>query len=85
MNHKYRDIKKPKISREEALKQINESLDTESVTMAVIPLESGAEAMCYQIKGIVADKHFLIYVNTETGRTEDVQILLESETGVLAV
>jgi len=85
MNHVYRQIPKPTISREQAMKNVNENLQTDEVTMAIIPLENGSEAACYQIKGIVSDKHFLIYVNTQSGRTEDVQILLESEGGTLAV
>ncbi len=85
MNHTVRDIPKPVITEEQALANINNGLKTETVTMAVIPLENGEEAPCYQIRGIVGDKHFLVYVNTQTGDVEDMQILLESESGVLAV
>ena len=85
MNHVYRQIPKVQISREQAMKNVNENLQTDEVTMAIIPLENGSEAACYQIKGVVSDKHFLIYVNTQTGATEDVQILLESDGGTLAV
>lgn len=85
MNHVYRTIPEVKISREEALKGVNQALTVGEVTMAIIPLESGNEAPCYQIKGVVSGKHFLMYVNTQTGFTEDVQILLESENGTLAV
>lgn len=85
MNHVFRQIPEPMITKEQALKNVNEHLETEEVTTAIIPLEDGSEAACYQIKGIVSNKHFLIYVNTQTGFTEDVQILLENEGGVLAV
>lgn len=85
MNHTFREIPKPEITKEEALTNVNEGLDTQEVTMAIIPLENGQEACCYQIKGVVSDKHFLIYVNTGTGYTEDVQILLETPGGTLAV
>lgn len=85
MNHIYRQIPEPKITKEQAVKNVNEHLETQEVTTAVIPLEDGTEAVCYQIKGVVSNKHFLIYVNTQTGFTEDVQILLENEGGVLAV
>lgn len=85
MNHVFREIPEEKITKEQALKNVNEHLETEEVTTAIIPLEDGREAACYQIKGIVSNKHFLIYVNTQTGFTEDVQILLENEGGVLAV
>lgn len=85
MNHQYRDIPSPVITEEEALEKVNKSLKIKNVTRAVIPLESGEEAFCYQIKGIVGEKHFLVYVNTQTGMVEDMQILLESENGTLAV
>ena len=85
MNHTYRNIPKPVITVEDALKNVNSDLEIKETTMAVIPLESGNEACCYQIKGVVSGRHFLIYVNTQTGDTEDVQILLENERGTLAV
>ena len=85
MNHTYRSIPKPVITAEDALKNVNSDLQIKETTMAVIPLESGNEACCYQIKGVVSGRHFLIYVNTQTGDTEDVQILLENERGTLAV
>lgn len=84
-NHTYRTIPEPKITKEQALGNVNKNLEITGVSMAIIPLESGNEACCWQIKGKVSDKHFLMYVNTQTGYTEDVQILLESESGTLAV
>lgn len=85
MNHTYRQIPEPVITEQKALENVNAGLDIKGVSMAVIPLENGSEASCYQIKGVVSDKHFLIYVNTQTGYTEDVQILLETPGGTLAV
>ncbi len=85
MNHTYRELPPVQISQEQALGNINKHLEIKGVSMAVIPLERGGEAACYQIKGVVGGKHFLMYVNTQTGYTEDVQILLESENGTLAV
>lgn len=84
-NHVFRDIPKEKISKEQALQNVSEHIGTEEVTLAIIPMEDGSEAACWQIKGTVSDKHFLMYVNTQTGYVEDVQILLESENGILAV
>ncbi len=85
MNHIYRTIPKEIVTKEEALSNVNSHLRVQEVTCAIIPLENGAEAPCWQIKGVVGDKHFLMYVNTQTGFTEDVQILLESDNGTLAV
>lgn len=85
MNHTYRAIPEEKITKEEALSNVNSHLDAQEVSLAMIPLENGSEAPCWQIKGLVGNKHFLMYVNTQTGFTEDVQILLESDNGTLAV
>ena len=84
-NHIFRNIPQPKITKEQALENLSKNIDADEVTMAIIPLDDGSEAPCCQIKGIVSDKHFLMDVNTQTGDTEDVQILLESDDGVLAV
>ena len=85
MNHTYRVIPAPIVTEEEALKNVNEALEIKGVSKAIIPLDNGSEACCWQIKGVVEGKHFLTFVNTRTGYTEDVQILLESENGTLAV
>ena len=85
MNHSYRDIPQKTISEDEALSNVRQSLSVSEITDAVIPLEDGSEACCYQLKGKVSDKHFLIFVNVTTGDVEDMQILLETPGGVLAV
>lgn len=84
-NHIYRQIPEEKISSEEALSKVGTHLKTESVTKAIIPLDDGTEKACWQIQGTVSDRHFLMYVNTQTGDIEDVQILLENDNGILAV
>jgi len=84
-NHIYRQIPEPKIPKERALRNVSDHIETEDVPLAIIPLEDGSEAACWQIKGTVSDKHFLMYVNTQTGYVEDVQILLESKNSILAV
>lgn len=85
MNHCSRAIPEPEITPEEAVKMVSRGAPISSISYAVIPLESGNEAFCYQLRGTVDDKNFLIYINTQTGAEEDVLILLETDTGVLAV
>ena len=43
------------------------------------------EVLCYEFKGVFNDKNFLIYVNTENGREEEIFLLIESEEGILTV
>ena len=85
MNHCRRDIPEPKITPAEAVKLVSRGAPISGVSYAVIPLDSGGEAFCYQLKGSVDGKNFLIYINTQTGAEEKIMILLETDTGVLAV
>lgn len=85
MNHCARKIPEPLITVDEALSMVSRGADVESTSYAVIPLDNGKEAFCYELKGKIDDKHFLIYINTQSGAEEKIMILLETETGVLAV
>lgn len=85
MNHCYRSIPEPKITPEAAVKMVSRGAPIASTSYAIIPLEGGSEAFCYQLKGTIDDKNFLIYINTQTGAEEEIMILLETDTGVLAV
>ncbi len=85
MNHRIRAIPEPKITSADAVRMASPGAKVDAVSYAVIPLDSGDEAFCYQLKGKIDDKNFLIYINTQTGEEEDVMILLETDTGVLAV
>ncbi len=85
MYHKERDIPKIKVSEEEAKGKINSHVEILSASLAVVPSESGSESFCWQIEGALDGRHCLIYVNTQTGAEEKLFILIESETGTLAV
>ena len=85
MNHCRRSIPEPKLTPEDAVKLVSRGAPIASTSYAVIPLDGGGEAFCYQLKGTIDDKNFLIYINTQTGAEEEIMILLETDTGVLAV
>ena len=85
MYHKEREIPEIKISSEEALAGINPNVDIRTITLAVIPQESGKEEFCWQVEGKVGERRCLIYINTRTGNEEKIFLLIESDTGVLAV
>lgn len=75
----------PAITPDEALLKISPSLETEGVSIALIPLDSGGEALCYEIKGRLENKIFLVYINVQTGAEEDVLMLLETPDGTLTI
>ena len=83
--HYDRNIEKSKISIEEAKEKINKNLNILSEGMAIIPTKWKTEILCYEFKGKVGDKEFLVYINANTGKEEDILIILETEGGILTI
>lgn len=84
-NHTQRDVSKVKISKEEAKKTLNKNLDIASQGLAIIPTEFQTEILCYEFKGKVEDKEFIVYINAENGREEDVLIITNTPNGILTM
>ncbi len=74
-----------KISEEEAGNKINPRLSITSKRLAVIPLESKKEVLCYEFAGTYNERDFLIYINVETGKEEQILLLLKMENGTLTI
>lgn len=84
-NHTKRDTSKVGITLEEAKKTINKDLQLESEGMAIIPTEWQTEILCYEFKGKVEDREFLVYINAENGREEDILIIENTPDGTLTM
>lgn len=84
-SHTERNFETPKISIEEAREKINSKLEIISENMAIIPTEWKTELTCYEFKGKVEDREFLVYINTETGKEENVLIILDTPGGTLTI
>lgn len=85
MNHEVRDIRTPHLTKQEARSKVSSRLSIDSVNIALIPKDSKREVLCYEFKGTSGGRNFLIYINAETGREEDIQILIESPDGILTI
>lgn len=83
-SHTQRDISKVKISKEQAKAKLNKDLNIISEGLAVIPTEWQSEILCYEFKGKVDDIDFLVYVNAENGKEEDILIITNTPNGTLA-
>ena len=77
-SHKSRAYKKPEISMEDAKQNLNEKLEIKSETLAVIPTKWKTEIFCYEFKGNVDGKDFLVYINCENGKEEDILVILDT-------
>ena len=84
-NHTIRDLSKIKISKEEAKKTLNKQLNIESEGLAYIPTEWRTEILCYEFKGNVEGKEFLVYINAENGREEDILVIKDTPNGTLTM
>ena len=84
-NHTERTNLEPTITEEKAKSNLSKDIKLESVRLAVIPTDSNNEVLTYEFKGQIEDNTFLIYINANTGKEENVLILLETEGGLLTI
>ena len=82
-NHTQRDVSNVKITKEDAKKNLNKNLDIIGENMAVIPTKWKTEILCYEFKGKVDGKEFLVYINAENGKEEDILVITNTPNGTL--
>lgn len=84
-SHGERKFSSVKISKEEAKKTLNKNITIENERLAVIPTEYKTEKLCWEFKGNIDGSDFLVYINAENGREEDILMIIDSENGVLTM
>lgn len=84
-SHTERDLEEVQISKEKAKESLNKDLEILSEGLAVIPTEYQTEVLCWEFKGKVEDREFLVYINAITGREEDVLVILNTPNGTLTM
>lgn len=82
--HSVRVLPQKTMTADEARNYIADDFFVKSTAKAVIPLASGKEAFCFEFKGNYGADDFLIYINAETGKMENIFKLLVNEYGILA-
>lgn len=84
--HTKRELPAPEMTAEEAAGRVPEGLTLVKQGLAVIPSAGTKELFCRELVCENAEgEHCLLYFNAVTGAQERVLILLEDETGTLAV
>ncbi len=84
-SHTDRTFATPVISQDQAREKINKNLEITDEGLAMIPTEYQTEILCWEFKGNVENRQFLIYINVETGKEEDVLVILETPNGTLTM
>ena len=85
MNHRQREISDILLTEEQAEEKVSTHLEVEGVSLAVVPKDSMREVLCYEFRGTYMDKNFIVYINAENGREEEIMLLIESESGILTI
>lgn len=84
-SHQERNLPEVKISKEQAKKTLNKNLEIKSESLAMIPTEFSTEIFCWEFKGTVEGKEFLVYINAENGREEDILVIQNTPDGTLTM
>ena len=84
-NHTERSLADIKISKEQAKQNLNSTLEITAESLAVIPTEFQTEIFCWEFKGKVDDTEFLVYINCETGKEEDILVIKDTPNGTLTM
>lgn len=82
-SHYERNLAEPKISKEQAKTTINKNLEITSEGLAMIPTQFQTEVLCWEFKGKVDGTEFLVYINAENGREEDILIIINTPDGTM--
>ena len=84
-SHYERDLPKIKVSKEQAKQNLNKNLTINSESLAVIPTQFQTEIFCWEFKGSIDDTEFLVYINAQTGKEEDILVIKNTPNGTLTM
>lgn len=78
-NHRDREISEPTLTKEEAQKSLNPSLEVMEHHVALITNDLGEEVLTYEFFGVIHNDTYRIFINAETGNEERVEKLDNAE------
>ncbi|WP_347549826.1 germination protein YpeB [Pseudalkalibacillus hwajinpoensis] len=72
-NHHEREPSKAKISRDEALKQVNPNVQVMEEGLGIIRNDIGEEVLCYEFMGTIENETYRIFINANDAKEERVE------------
>ena len=84
-SHYERNLPQVKISKEEAKQNLNKNLEIKSESLAIIPTQFQTEIFCWEFKGTIDGTEFLVYINAEKGKEEDILVIKDTPNGTLTM
>lgn len=80
-NHTQRQIENATFSKENANKKIPQGYEVEMSRLCLAPLDYGQEILCFEYKCSKNDETYYIYINAQTGITENILKVVETTDG----
>jgi spore germination protein len=85
MSHKARSIPAPAISKEDAQLKLNSNIMVTNTRLALIPMDTNEEKLCWEFTGTVNGNDYIVYINAETGMEEDILMIQNTNEGKLVM
>jgi spore germination protein len=85
MSHKKRDLKQPALDVNAARTKISSSLLVSGTRLALIPLETKEEKLCWEFTGEIEGRDYIIYINAQSGVEEDILMIQHTNDGELVM
>ncbi|HOV80930.1 MAG TPA: germination protein YpeB [Bacillota bacterium] len=85
MFHRRRDLPKASVSMERARSAINPRMEVTGGKLTLIPVRPDDEKLAYEFQGKLGGENYLIYVNAENGREENILKLIDTAGGTLTM
>lgn len=80
-----RELPEVEISQSQARKRVGERLKVNSVQLAIIPVETNEEKLCYEFSGTYEEEEFIVYINAETGYEQRILQIINTPNGQLTI
>lgn len=88
-----REMETVNITQEDALKLVNPKIEVKGTNLAIIPTEYNTEILCWEIKGTIINKvdemeitnDFIVYINANNGKEEDILLIIDTPKGTLVM
>lgn len=82
MNHTERKLEEPELSEDEARRRLPPDFEPEGEgRLALIPTDSLREILTYEYRGKVGDQRFIIFLNADSGETEEILQVVQASEG----
>lgn len=85
MSHKKRSFAEPKLDVNAAQEKIPANMLVSKTQLALIPLPTNEEKLCWEFTGKIGQRDYIIYINVETGLEEDILMVQHTNDGTLVM